>query len=101
MKMADVIITDYSACAFEASVLLKPIYFFVPDYKFYMKNRGVNVDIKKEFPSAAFEKADKLAQAIEKNDYDMNSLVKFKNTYVENADTNNTKNLTEFIIEQM
>ncbi|MDE5996398.1 MAG: CDP-glycerol glycerophosphotransferase family protein, partial [Eubacterium sp.] len=101
MKLADVIITDYSACAFEASVLLKPLYFFVPDYALYMKDRGINVDIKKEFPSACFERAGELVEAIEKNDYDMASLVRFKDTYVENADTNNTKKLTEFIIKQM
>ena len=101
MKIADVIVTDYSACAFEASVLLKPLYFFVPDYAFYMADRGINVDLKKEFPSAAFEKADELVKAVEKNDYDMTSLTRFKDTYVENADTNNTKKLIEFIIKQM
>lgn len=101
MKLADIIITDYSASAFEASILLKPLYFFVPDYEFYMKNRGINIDLKKEFPSASFEEADKLVKAIEKNNYDMNSLVKFKETYVENTDTDNTKNLVEFILKQM
>ncbi|MDE5671099.1 MAG: CDP-glycerol glycerophosphotransferase family protein [Eubacterium sp.] len=101
MKLADVIITDYSACAFEASLLLKPLYFFIPDYEDYMENRGINVDVKKEFPSAAFENAEMLADAIEKNDYDMNSLIEFKEKYVENADTNSTENLVKFILKQM
>ena len=101
MKLADVIITDYSASAFEASLLLKPLYFFVPDYASYMANRGINVDVKKEFPSACFEQADALAEAIEKNDYDMHSLIKFKEKYVENAETNNTEILTEFILNQI
>nr|MDE6660004.1 CDP-glycerol glycerophosphotransferase family protein [Eubacterium sp.] len=101
MKIADVIVTDYSACAFEASVLLKPLYFFVPDYDFYMADRGINVDLKKEFPSAAFEKADELWNSIENKAYDMDSLVKFKETYVENADTNNTKSLADFIVKQI
>ncbi|MDE6723704.1 MAG: CDP-glycerol glycerophosphotransferase family protein, partial [Eubacterium sp.] len=100
MKLADVIITDYSASAFEASLLLKPLYFFVPDYALYMKDRGINVDIKKEFPSACFEQAEQLAKAIEKNDYDMHSLVQFKEKYVEHAETNNTEILTEFILNQ-
>lgn len=101
MKLADIIITDYSACAFEASLLLKPLYFFIPDYASYMKDRGINVDIKKELPSAAFEKAELLVDAIEKNDYDMDSLIRFKEKYVENADTNSTKNLAEFILNQI
>ncbi|MDE6413750.1 MAG: CDP-glycerol glycerophosphotransferase family protein [Eubacterium sp.] len=101
MKIADIIITDYSACAFEASVLLKPLYFFVPDYDFYMKNRGINVDLKKEFPSAAFEKADELCKSIDNSTYDMDALVQFKDTYVEHEGTNNTKNLADFIVEQI
>lgn len=101
MKLADVIITDYSACAFEASLLLKPLYFFIPDYEDYMKNRGVNVDIKKEFPSAAYENAELLVDAIENNDYDVKSLAEFKEKYVENADTNSTENLVKFILKQM
>ncbi len=47
MKLADIIITDYSACAFEASLLLKPLYFFIPDYESYMQDRGINVDVKR------------------------------------------------------
>ena len=70
MKIADVIITDYSACAFEASVLMKPLYFFVPDYDEYSSERGINVDLKKEMPSATFENAEELVNAIKLNNYD-------------------------------
>ena len=70
MKIADVIITDYSACEFEASVLLKPLYFFVPDYDEYSSERGINVDLKKEMPSATFENAEELVNAIKLNNYD-------------------------------
>lgn len=54
MKIADVIITDYSACAYEASLLMKPLYFFVPDFDEYVKDRGLNVDVRKELPGAVF-----------------------------------------------
>ena len=66
-----------------------------------MKNRGINVDLKKEFTSASFEKAEELCQAIDSMAYDMDALVQFKDTYVENADTNNTKNLGDFIVKQI
>ena len=65
MKIADVIITDYSACAFEASVLMKPLYIFVPDYDEYSSERGINVDLKKEMPSATFENAEELERKTE------------------------------------
>ncbi len=97
MKIADVIITDYSACAFEASVLMKPLYFFVPDYEEYSKERGINVNLKEEMPSATFEDAEALVNAIKSNSYDFDMLYKFKSEYVENSKANNAEILAKFI----
>ena len=97
MKIAEVIITDYSACAFEASVLMKPLYFFVPDYDEYSSERGINVDLKKEMPSATFENAEELVNAIKLNNYDFDMLYKFKCEYVENTKANNAEILAKFV----
>lgn len=101
MKIADIIITDYSACAFEASVLMKPLYFFVPDYSEYENERGLNVMVKDEMPSATFEKADDLCNSLKSNDYDFNELYAFKLKYVENTGTNNAEILAKFISIQI
>lgn len=101
MKIADIIITDYSACAFEASLLMKPLYFFVPDYNEYIEDRGINVDIKAELPSAVFEEADKLFRAIDKNDYDMDSLYRFKEKYIETSKGSNSAVLAKFMLMLM
>lgn len=101
MKIADIIITDYSACAFEASLLMKPLYFFVPDYDEYMKDRGINVDIKSELPSAVFDEADKLFKSIDENKYDMDSLYRFKEKYVGNSKEGNSVLLAKFILMLM
>lgn len=101
MKIADIIITDYSACAFEASLLMKPIYFFVPDYNEYMKERGINVDIREEMPTAVFDEADKLFEAISTNSYDMNMLYAFKEKYVENSKNSNSSVLAKFVLMLM
>jgi CDP-ribitol ribitolphosphotransferase len=98
MKIADVIITDYSACAFEASLLMKPLYFFVPDYDEYNKDRGINVDIKSELGFAVFDEADKLFESINSNDYDMESLYKFKEKYIESSKSSNSEVLAKFIL---
>ena len=45
LRIADYIITDYSAVAFEASILNKPIYFYVYDIEDYKKTRGLNIDL--------------------------------------------------------
>lgn len=97
MKIADIIITDYSACAFEAAVLMKPLYFFVPDYSQYVEERGANIDLKEEMPQFTFEKADELCTAIKSGIYDQNMLFAFKTKYVENAGSNNSQIIAKFI----
>ncbi len=97
MKIADIIITDYSACAYEAALLMKPLYFFVPDYNEYMRNRGINVDIFEELPNAVFEDGEKLVSSIKNEEYDYNSLYSFKEKYVELAKSGNTETLAKFI----
>lgn len=101
MKVADIIITDYSACAFEASVLMKPLYFFVPDYSSYVEERGTNIDLKAELPASTFEDAQELCSAIKNDNYDLNSLFAFKSKYVENTDVNNTQIIAKFIAMQL
>jgi CDP-ribitol ribitolphosphotransferase len=101
MKIADIIITDYSACAFEAALLLKPLYFFVPDLDEYSVERGINIDIKKELPEAVFEEPDELMQSIEEKPYDLHSLYMFKSKYVETASEGAAKSLAKFVISNL
>lgn len=97
MKVADIIITDYSACAFEAAVLMKPLYFFVPDYDEYSRERGINVNLKEEMGDFTFETAQELCDAISTRAYDYDRLYDFKSKYVENTKTNNAEILAKFI----
>ena len=96
IKIADIIITDYSACAFEAALLMKPLYFFTPDYNEYMEERGINVDLRAEFPNEVFDDAESLVNAIENGGYDMSALFAFKEKYIDNS-RNNTQTLAKFI----
>lgn len=101
MKIADIIITDYSACAFESALLMKPLYFYIPDYNEYMKDRGINVDVREELPSACFDDAEQLVDSIVNKSYDFNSLYAFKEKYIENAKGNNSKVLAKFVLMLM
>lgn len=101
MKVADVIITDYSACAFEASLLLKPLYFYVPDYDEYMLERGINVNVFDEMPSAVFKDANALAESITSSGYNMDELVAFKQKFIENSDGSNSARLADFVLSLM
>lgn len=97
MKLSDVIITDYSACAFEASLLNKPLYFYIPDYEIYKNEQGLNVDVKNEMPLYSFESAEDLIIAIKGDDYGFDTLSLFREKYVENKSTNNTERMAKFI----
>ena len=101
MKLADVIITDYSACAIEGALLQKPLFFYIPDYDIYKNEQGLNVDIKKEMPSFSFESENDLISAIESNNYDFSVLSRFCDKYVENKKNNNTERMAEFICSEM
>lgn len=97
LKVADYVVTDYSACAFESSILMKPTYFFVPDYQQYVSERGLNVDLKNEMDFATFENAAELCSAIKIMPYDFDRLYAFKSKYVENTNANNTEILAKFV----
>ncbi len=90
MKIADHIITDYSACVFEASLLGVPVWFYTPDYERYTKNRGLNIHLKQEMRNYVFENAEDLYESMKKNEYDFEDLQKFQKKYI-----GNTKSCTE------
>ncbi len=97
MKLCDVIITDYSACAIEGSLLNKPLYFYTPDYDVYTAEQGLNINIKTELPFAVFDSAQALVSAMDGTQYDFQTLSAFSRRYVENINTDNTERLTTFI----
>ena len=65
--LADLVITDYSAVAFEGAIAGKPIAFYVPDIEEYRTNPGLNIDPLMELPEISFTDADALAYAFEEN----------------------------------
>lgn len=97
MKLADGIITDYSACAFEASLLNKPLWFYIPDYETYKNEQGLNTDMPKILPNACFYDANELLTAIKSGKYDLEKLNGFSRDFVENRGNNNTNYLADFI----
>lgn len=51
LKVSDILISDYSACIVDYSILERPIICFAYDYEEYSSTRGVNIDFEKEMPS--------------------------------------------------
>ena len=97
IKLADYVITDYSAIAFETAALNKPLFFYVYDIEKYENNRGLNIDLMKEMKALAKKNIEDIIDIIEKDNYDYQSLEKFKNKYVQTADTKNTERIANYI----
>ena len=99
LKMCDKVITDYSSLAMEASLLEKPLYFYIYDVKIYDEDPGLNFNFKKEeIGKYATNSAKKLLKMIDR-EYDYNILEIFKNRYININYDNCTSKLTKFIME--
>lgn len=98
LAIAEYIITDYSAVAIEASILNKPVFFYLYDYEKYKERRGLNVDLEREVPSFIGYNANTIIDKIEKKDYNIKELYEFSKKYVETKELDNTKNIVELLV---
>ena len=101
LKIANYIITDYSAVAFEASVLDKPIYFYVYDIEEYKKLRGLNIDLFEEMNNCTSTSIKEIMNSIENSEYDFKELNRFKTKYMGENYYNNTSKLVDFIFKYL
>ena len=101
LKIADYVITDYSAIAFEAVTLEKPVFFYLYDIQEYEQTRGLNIDLKQEMPHSTFTKVEDMINIIESRSYYEEELKKFKEKYVETCDTQNTLRIVKYIVNLM
>lgn len=97
IKLADYVITDYSAIAFETAALDKQLFFYVYDIEKYENDRGLNIDLIGEMQNLAQKNIEDIMKIIESNTYDYEELEKFKNKYVQTADTHNTERIAQYI----
>lgn len=59
-KVSDILISDYSACIADFSILERPIICFAYDYDSYKNNRGLYIDFDKEMPHGIFKTEDQI-----------------------------------------
>lgn len=97
LTIADYVITDYSAIAFEAAILNKPLYFYLYDIDKYNNDRGLNIDLLNEMKSCSNTNINEIIKLIEKNEYNYNELANFRDKYVETMDIHNTDRIVKHI----
>ena len=98
LRVCDRIITDYSALGVEASILGKPIYYYVYDIDEYIEETGLNVDPLKEMPGCSSRDGAELADMM-KQPYDYEQLQRFRDKYIEVPTDHCAERIADFIEE--
>ena len=73
MIASDMLITDYSAIAFDYSILCKPIFCYAYDYDTYLADRGTYFVIDEKYPNKSCRTEDELFSRIKNLDYEKES----------------------------
>lgn len=69
LQVSDILISDYSSIIFDFSILEKPVICFVYDYEQYKNDRGLYIDLEKEFSDAVCYSQKEVLQKIKNLDY--------------------------------
>lgn len=79
---ADYVVLDYSAVVFEAALMKKPLFFYNFDMDEYAGNRGFYLDYEKDMPGVVSPSPERIAKAIEENEFDLEKIERFAGEYV-------------------
>lgn len=101
MKIADYVITDYSALSVEVAIVQTKLLLYVCDIEKYNKENGLNVDLFKELPGYTSKNISELVKIIDNGNYDINVLNKFREKYISNLTGTSTKLLCEMILKNV
>lgn len=84
MKIADILISDYSATIFDYAILERPIISFAYDCDEYEKERGFELDPRTEIPGGIEETEDSVIERILTMDYlkETDAVQEFKRKYI-------------------
>ena len=97
LKVCDYVITDYSALMVDAAIADKKILFYVYDYDEYEKNNGINLNLLKDFSKITSKSAKKIMDIINKNQYDNESYLRFKEMYTPHIEKTSTQEVMNLI----
>lgn len=101
IHVADAVITDYSAIAYEVAIVNKPIYFYVYDFEQYTHNRDFYLDFKNEMPGVISKNADEILKSIYEGIFYEQKEKEFVKRYIEESDESYTKKLAYMIIRDL
>ncbi|MDN5835302.1 MAG: CDP-glycerol glycerophosphotransferase family protein [bacterium] len=97
LARADCVVTDYSAVMFESALAGVPTYFYAYDLEEYKASRGLNVDYETEMPGPICQTVDRLIEAIEQDEYNIDRLHEFADKYVKVRDGSSTDKIINLL----
>lgn len=98
-KVADVLISDYSSCIADFSILERPIICFAYDYEEYCRVRGLYLDMEKDMPSGVKRTEQEVISQIKSMNYDEEC--KKTKTMIKERITNYGGHATEICVQKM
>ena len=97
IQASDYIITDYSAVAFEAAILGKPLFFWTYDYDRYIDECGFVLDYEAEMPGFISSNVQEIVKAVYNSKCSPDTVSSFGKKYVSVQDGTCTKRVVELL----
>lgn len=101
ISVCDYVITDYSAIALEAAVLNKRTYYWAYDYKEYLENNGLNINLNEAAPGHVFKDIEDLMANIYNGGYNDEVLAAYRSRYLPEELGTSTAKITDLIVKSM
>lgn len=98
LRVADILITDYSSVIYEYSLLGRPMLFFSYDRDVYAATRGFHRDFEETAPGKACDTFDELLTAIADSDFETWRIDQFVKENFDHVDTGSTDRVIDWLI---
>ncbi len=97
--VTDLLVTDYSSCVFEASLLNIPMVFYVFDLDEYVRDRDFYYEFEGFAPGKIVKTQSELFECIEKCDFEEYKITDFKNKFFDNTDGKSSERVAKKIVD--
>jgi CDP-ribitol ribitolphosphotransferase / teichoic acid ribitol-phosphate polymerase len=101
LPLCDAVITDYSAVAFEACVLGKPVYYYVHDIAEYSRGCGLNIDPLRDAPRVSSTDIRDIVCRIDDGEYDQVGAQDFAARYLPTPVSGSTTRIADLVLARV
>ena len=96
--ITDLLITDYSSCIFEFSLMKKPMLFYAFDEEVYSNARGFHRPFRENAPGKVVESFSELCEAIREGDFEAEKVEKYVERHFDFVDSGASDRVIDWLI---